>query len=268
MSPSFLLLPGEIRVNIYEYLFNEECRIEFTHYDLKILAVERGYHWTWSKAILESQRPYGLSFNVVPSEYVAILRTCHQVYDEAIPIFLARTFFCYAARLYPRLPSGRLNHDSCQLPVQRLQDIQKLEVNVEREEKIDSRTLAEMVASLVEDASALKRLFLIFFLQPGKGAHNSYRTWLQSIVHTSRIAKTIAAANDLQEIHITVSDDAETGGPDFEPLIYAIAPKESWSFDLEDYCYDEGRIGYAWRWVLAPASKQLPQSVPGPISEI
>ena len=210
---------------------------------------------------------YGPSFIVVPSEYVAILRTCRQIYNEAISIFLARTFSSYTARLNPRLRSGPLNHGSCQLPVQRLQDIQKLEVNVERDENINSRTLAEMLGSLVEDASAVKRLLLIFFLQPGGGTHENYRTWLQNIVHISRIAKTIAAAKILQDFHITVSDDAETGGPDFEPLIYAIAPKESWSLDQEDYCYDDGSIGYAWRWILRLASKQLPQSEPGPMQE-
>ena len=267
MSLSILLLPGEIRVKIYEYLSNEECRIELTHQESKIQAVERGYHWTWSKAILESQRSCGPSFNVVPSEYVAILRTCRQIYNEAISIFLARTFFTYTARLYPRLRSGRLTHESCQLPVQRLQDIQKLEVHVERDERICSCTLAEMVASLVENANALKRLHLIFFLQPGGVTHESYRTWLQHIVHISRIAKTIAAAKNLQEIHITVSDDAETGGPDFEPHVYTIAPKEAWSLDQEDYVYDDGKIGYTWRWILRPATKQLPQSVPGSIAE-
>lgn len=92
MASAFLLLPGEVRNQIYRSLLVDES-----------ISIGQ-YRYRWLKPFApEHQHGFlpgyvGYNFPSSTEMHVAILRTCRQIYNEAITIFLGENIFWFNGR--------------------------------------------------------------------------------------------------------------------------------------------------------------------------
>lgn len=88
MTLPFLSLPREIRNQIYRYVLVGEA-----------IAVDQRYRWPeWITGASQLMKWLYHPPNCVPDVNVAMLRTCHQIIDEAITIFLEENVFWFNGR--------------------------------------------------------------------------------------------------------------------------------------------------------------------------
>lgn len=259
IGPTFQSLPPEIRNEVYGHLFGNQDRIELIHkfpppHVTDQADESNGYEFTSTPKPLSG-------FLVGLRRHSAILRTCRQIYQEAVPILYGSTVFSFpnskfAAWIEP-------SDEPHSFPAQSLQHIQKLEITVDHDEPVTSSRTAERTASLIEEAVALRQLDLSFSIWHFWVTDKWMNIWAQDIVYNSRILEVIKASRSLRKVRIELSEDRNLDEPRyFAPFVHAITTMKDWSCEhdhgplvkAEEGVDDDGNIwkqrqyGHKWTW--------------------
>ncbi|KAL3466263.1 hypothetical protein BJX64DRAFT_284831 [Aspergillus heterothallicus] len=94
-ASSLLLLPSEIRFLIYQYAFSSSSRWD----ELIRITVDRNFPSHRPQTLFKPMAPeVKLKYTRSPPLHlpVALLRTCHQIYREALPVLLSGISFSFA----------------------------------------------------------------------------------------------------------------------------------------------------------------------------
>jgi hypothetical protein len=299
MTATFTSLPLEVRNQIYEHLFDKPI-CEPPQDQQYLTARTEGNNLSdvsntteWLSAIIDEEfslkrwSPQSLPASeglreVREHEFIAILlpyrslsggpailRTCRQVYHEAISFLYANPVFeCHSLWLSQYIPS---RYKICDFSDQGLQRIQQCNIVVGL--CVPLAHIMDSIAYFTNNECLLKRLGVTFNFNSTRltGFENDaevrYHEWVLAISHCSKIVESIAAVRVLQNIDIVVTDSRNeyenTPGDIFEPFVEAIATAKGW-FCTERVCEsticDESRHSvrewddheWIWHWQLRP----------------
>ena len=198
-----------------------------------------------------------------------ILRTCHQIYHEALPFLYAKRVFRYSftdttetpfsiqsyTHLFPEQNYTRV------FPEQNLSMIQHFQLLVEErvDENISPDSVAETIDYFCNRSCGLKRLGIEFqfMVDPDFIPEEGYQRWMEAVAEDYSICKSLVALNNLQQIDFTVSDEEPGAGEIFKPLIQHIIHGKGWVCDNEEGAYRFQKENYdleyhEWTWHLRP----------------
>ena len=301
MKATFTSLPLEVRNQIYEYLFEKPTReppqkpqdlaectegnelsvSNVTEWFAAIVEEEfvlkgRGSRLSPASKGLQEVREHEFIAILLPYRLLlsspAILRTCHQVYHEAISyLYASPVFECHSLWFSQEIPS---RYKICDFSDQNLRRIQQCNIVVNS--CVSLEHIVDSIAYFTHKKCSLKRLGVIFNFNskpPGfqDDTEVKYHEWMLAISHCSKIVESIAAVRVLQSIDIVVTDSwneyKRTPGDIFEPFVEAIATAKGWSCIervYESTISDEGwdSVGkwdnneWIWHWQLRPLFDQ------------
>ena len=213
--------PPEVRNQIYGCLFEEACLTELTHgYPSAGHTREDERMGTRSRVVpkLELVSLSSSSTDRDASLGTGILRTCHQIYHEALPFLYAKRVFRYCftdttetpfsiqsyTRLFPEQDYNRVfpeQNYTCVFPEQNLSMIQHFQLLVEErvDENISPDSVAETIDYFCNRSCGLKRLGIEFqfMVDPDFIPEESYQRWMEAVAEDYPIRKSLVALNNL-----------------------------------------------------------------------
>jgi len=297
LTATFTSLPLEVRNEIYEYLFHKPTCEPPQHHQISAERTEKDGLGDVPDATerlaanvvqeyVPRQIPQALAAseglrevredefiaNLLPyrslSGSSAILRTCRQLYHEAVPFLYANKVFERHSLQMSQVLSWK--YKICDFSDQSLHRIRQCTIVVGS--ILSLETIMDSIAYFANDKCTLKRLGVTFNFHSRCLPHFDnypkmrYHEWMLAISQCSKIVKSIAAVQVLENIDIVVTENwngyDNTPGDIFEPFVEAVATAKGWSCTervYESTTRDEMRhsIGekneeWIWHWQLRP----------------
>lgn len=269
----FLLLPPEVRNQIYGHVFDEEHEIDFlpcypgdSYYYLDSYPANYA-----RKSVVTGPRA---SHNAEPSDftalrtlqapsyYTAMLQTSWKIYRESYHFLYAKTVFhyCFLSNLQFTYP---LKKTFSVFPKESVQRVKDLKIELHRMLRVSLYAVVRGIASFVDEACALERLSVSFDIYRSE-IDGPDVAWAQSVLHNEGVLKALTTSNSLRYVCITVRDGAHHDGAGFAALSQAIAAAKGWVCEAQNYNIEpnESDFGHSrsiWDWHLRPASKKSMQ---------
>ena len=273
--------PPEVRNQIYGCLFEEVCLTELTHGYPSARHTRQDERMGTRSRIVPKLELVSLSLSSTDRDAslgTGILRTCHQMYHEALPFLYAKRVFRYSftdttetpfsiqsyTRLFPEQDYNRVfpeQNYTRVFPEQNLSMIQHFQLLVEErvDENISPDRVAETIDYFCNRSCGLKRLGIEFqfMVDPDFIPEEGYQRWMEAVAEDYSICKSLVALNNLQQIDFTVSDEEPGAGEIFKPLIQYIIHGKGWVCDNEEGAYRFQKENYdleyhEWTWHLRP----------------
>lgn len=182
----------------------------------------------------------------------AILRTCRQIYHEALPYLYADKAFERCILLDGLLTTGKWEYlrpntgrKACYLPKQHLHHVQHCKIVLEdlSFERVSPEKFANHIHYFSDKDRKLKSLSLEFIFRSEPiypdvmiGDQLNYQQWVKALAESSKISQSVAALGITQNIDIKVTDslifeEHRTPGAIFQSLVEAIANAKGWFHD-------------------------------------
>lgn len=295
MASPFVLLPLEIRIKIYGYLFRdidgqfdliqetENC--DNSEQTKRLLREPSAIKHTVDESTIILRKYEGLRrpFNT------AIVRTCRQIYHEAVSILYEKTCFCYNPwTAYPSENSST----AVKLSLNKLDKIRILHLCIGRYNPAQNpRAVVGLLNYFATPNCSLKRLVLDFKFKPDLWRKLSLSSLLDlphdyesqsedsesdgsksddtpdcpfymRFSHDTSIAEAISNINISEEIQVKLTEECFEAGQNFEPFLRNIADSKSWachkrfsSITGKDHYVSVRGDDYDWCWSIRPPTK-------------
>lgn len=299
MVSLFLLLPLEIRIKIYGYLFRD--------IDGRFDLIQEPEHSDNSKQTGRLLRKPSMVTHTVdkstmilrkytdlrPPFNTLILRTCYQIYHEAVTILYQKTCFSYNPwTAYPIENTST----AVKLSLNKLDMIQILHLCIrENNPAQNPRAVVGLLSYFSAANCSLKRLVLDFELKPdplrklsllslldlpqdyepqsddSESDDSQSDDTLDSPCYTrfsydTSVSKAISQLEISEEIQVNLTDEFFEAGPKFEPFLRNIADSKSWACHKKfnpmtgnDHFVIVRGVDYYWCWSLRPPTTSPPR---------
>lgn len=259
MPLSFLSLPAELRLHIYDYVFPDRGGIALTHYHNGL--VGRGQVIAGSGATASSvmgPQFLGRSTNnsKLPNDE-GILRTCHQLHGEAIHFLYADSSVIFSF-WQVSMHSNYFRETFRPFPTHALSHIRAMEIILDGNVWPQIQGFEYVIYSLLECIPAVRKLRLVFNNgYVGVEWYEPHQTFLWSMIMQSRIPHSIAALNRLQ--HISIVESKPLGAKDLnvDSFIKAITLRNHWNINYEEKQIDIGLLSHSRPWLVRVLEWQL-----------
>ncbi len=295
MASPFLLLPLEIRIKIYGYLFRD--------IDGRFDLIQEPEHSDNSKQTGRLLRKPSMVTHTVdkstmilrkytdlrPPFNTLILRTCHQIHHEAVTILYQKTCFTYEPwTAYP----GTIPSTAVEFSPDKLDMIRTLHLCIKRDSPAQNpRAVVGLLNYFSAANCSLKRLVLDFELKPDPSrklsllslpdlpqdsesqSENSESDDSESdntpdspcytkFLDDTTVAEAIPKLNISEEIQVNLTDEFFEAGQKFEPFLRNVAESKSWACQKKvnpmtgnDHYVIVRGVDYYWCWSLRPPAK-------------
>ncbi len=259
-------------MEIYGYLFGEECRLKLIYKGHRIYAINQPDQRVAHESTSTLKSLFG--YFVGLRRHAAILRTCRQIYQEAASILYGSTVFSLSKIM--DIIWLKPGCEPCSFPAQCLQHVQKLKVYVEYDQPQYASWRAERIAYLIKEAGDLRELLLSFHIWQPWATGDDIDTWTQIMLYKSGIFEVLKASRSLRKVHIRVSNFRDLDvACYFEPLVLAITATEDWSceqdheplvkakerVDGDGNICKEDEYGHRWTWDMRLVPSEPPKSI-------
>lgn len=269
MTPFFMLLPPEVRNEIYGHLFEQE-------YGVRLHSNGNKVEWELRIGVIriEIQTWEGFREPAVYDDHAyiccpGILQTCPQIHQESRAIFYAKTTFRYTEQ------STNTFDRTFSYSTRNLQFIQKLEILVKRRHDLESAIFMNRIVDLIHRTCALRRLDLSFELSRDEFPEDySEKAWKRVLAHSRPALKALKVSVLLQYVRVIDWSGGYFGRTKWKPLAQALAESQGWGCDeqyrLQDRLFEDGaRINlFARVWHVYPAgTTSTTQGMAGLVSD-
>jgi len=272
-----MLLPPEVRNEIYGHLFDKEYGVRLYSNGHKAESELRIGVFRIEIQMSEGLREPALYLqkrNYDRHAYICcpgILQTCYQIHQESKAILYAKTTFRYTEESTNTSWTDRTSSYS----TRNLQFIQKLEILVKRRHDLESAVFMNTIVDLVHKTCALRRLDLSFELSRYEFPEDySDKAWKRVLAHSRSALKALKVSVLLQYVRVIDWSGGYFGRTKWEPLAQALAESQGWVCDkqyrLQDRLLEDGstRNMFARVWHLYPAgTKSTTQGMVGLVSD-
>lgn len=231
MSMSFLCLPPEIRLAVYDHLFSEESRIPIGYRDFEVPLKKKPGNKK-STGVGAAPAPRLVSYSPPGWRtqcHSAILRTCSQVYQETLPFLYTTHSFVYMIQgVDNSLLRGTKTSPISQ---QQLESIQHLEFTINPRTNQLAKNIAGAMVGLIKEASASKTITLHSQLVWGQRDDEKCHDWAFHLLHRSEFLECLTTSSNLRDVWIKAGDDHGRGRSQrsqFAALTNAILARKGW----------------------------------------